>query len=339
MKMRSLDMRIYMKVNRARIKSAALSIAVLCALSLSSCSFIPGYTEPEDQYIISALGFDQEGGELVVSAQTSSEEGEVLDVYRGRGESVEYAMAHLEGTDARRIELGHCAMILIGESISPERLAEILDYCRRNDDVTVSAGVGAAHNAFELLSHSRASGYSLIRAMRQGEDGSGVSVGSRFYAIEDVRASEKRAGVFSLPYFVLGENTWSLWGLRLFRNCEALTLLDRGESAIYTMLCGRFGGGTADVTVNGVGYSALFRSCKRRVKLDGDTIVITCDVLLDRETRPRVDEESLMSAMSQEAEGLCRQLMERYGDVFGIAAALGCKGEDLNNAAVKVVFE
>lgn len=331
-------MRIYMKAKRKRIRMAPLLMATAVILCFFSCSFIPGYTEPEDQYIISALGFDEDKDGLVVSAQTSSETGETR-VYRGRGDSVEYAMAHLEGTDEKRIELGHCAMILIGTSVSADRMREILEYCRRNDDVTVSAGVAAAYDAFELLSHKDASGYSLIRAMRQGEDGSGISVKSRFYAIEDALASQGSGGVFALPYFSLSEDRWSIWGLRLFKNCEALTLLDRSESALYTMLSGSFGGGMADVTVDGVGYSALFRSAKRRVKLDGGEITIICDLLLDSEIRQAFDENALTLAMSREAQELCRQLMERYGDVFGIAEALGCEGETLSGVAVKVVFE
>lgn len=338
-------MRIYMKAKgRKSKKMSSLRIISAAALAifgifLVSCSFIPGYTEPEDQYMISALGFDEEGDELVVSAQTSSEEGKVLAVYRGRGDSIEYAMAHLEGTDAKRIELGHCGAVVIGESVSAERLREILDYCRRNDDVTVSAGLGTAHNAFELLSREDASGYAIMRAMRKGEDGNGISEGGRLYSALDVLFSGKRGGVFALPYFALDEEAWSLWGLRLFRNCERLTLLDRSESVIYTMVSGSFGSGMADVVVDSVRYSALFRSCKRKVCLDGDVISVRCKLLLDSEIRPPIDEKTLTRAMSESAGELCRQLMERYGDVFGIADAMDIGGEELESVDVRVVFE
>ena len=142
-----------------------------------------------------------------------------------------------------------------------------------------------------------------------------------------------------LPYFALDEEAWSLWGLRLFRNCERLTLLDRSESVIYTMVNGSFGSGMADVVVDSVRYSALFRSCKRKVCLDGDVISVRCKLLLDSEIRPPIDEKTLTRAMSESAGELCRQLMERYGDVFGIADAMDIGGEELESVDVRVVFE
>ena len=173
-------------------------LIVLCGIFLTSCSFVSGYGEPEDRYIVSTMGFDKVGDAIEVSVQMV--DGEEILVRTGVGESVRQAMAHLEGADEKQLEISHCAVIVIGDGIDGDRLAEIFDYCRKNSDITVGVKVTAAYNARELLSLEGVDGYRLLGAVRDDAYGVGFTKGSRFYEIEDIRASKDQS-VYHLPYF------------------------------------------------------------------------------------------------------------------------------------------
>ena len=130
-----------------KIRSFLLVFLFLSCFFLFSCSSISGYSEPEDRYIVSAIGFDYSSGMLEASVQIVGDEGEENLIRSGFGESVRQAMGHIEGADSRQLEISHCALILIGDSIGKDTLAEIFDYCRKNNDITVGVKVAAAHSA------------------------------------------------------------------------------------------------------------------------------------------------------------------------------------------------
>lgn len=292
-------------------------LAILACLILVSCSAIPGYSEPEDRFIVSALGFDVIDGAMRVSAQIVAGEGEPERVCVGKGESVEQAMAHIEGADAKQLETSHCALILIGDSVEKEALAEILDYCRRNDDITIGAKVASAHDAGALLSLEGADGYELLGALRESSDGAGFAGGSRFYEIEEIRASKKEGAVYHLPYFSADGEIYTVAGLKIFKDDGAVVRLDRSESAYYMMIKDEFDGGSADFEYNGRQDSVYVRGCKTDYKTDGEGFYVTCHLDVNSELLGELDRDKVMTACSERAQRLCRELTERYGDIFG----------------------
>ena len=147
------------RIADAVIRAILSMIVVLC---FASCSSISGYSEPEDRYIVSAIGFDYVGGALEASVQIVGDEGKENLIRSGRGENVRQAMGHIEGADSRQLEISHCALILIGDSVEKKDLSDIFEYCRKNNDITVGVKVASAHNAKELLSLE--DGYELLCA-------------------------------------------------------------------------------------------------------------------------------------------------------------------------------
>ena len=279
-----------------------ISAILLClCLFFSSCSAIDGYGEPEDRYIVSAIGFDQDGETLTVSVQIV--DGSEFFVRTGRGESARGAMAHITGADSRRLEISHCALIVIGDGVEGETLADIFEYCRRNKDVTVGVKLSAAHNAEELM--RAVDGYELLGAVRDGESGFGFVGGSRFYEIEGERSA---GNAYRLPYFENEGETFTLSGLKFFKNDKSLVKLDRSESAYYMMLKGELEGGCVDVS----GDSLYLGACRAEYDLDGESLFVLCTL----EARSEITDED-KKEMAERAEKLYEQLYLRYGDLFG----------------------
>ena len=298
-----------------------LSVAFLGGiLLLLSCSSIYGYSEPEDRYIVSALGFDEKEGSFEVSV--SVVDGEETRVFRGIGDSVDHAMSHIKGADAKQLELSHLAVIVIGNSIDDESLSEVLAYCQNNDDITIGVRLASAHNAAELLSLDGSDGYTLTGAFRDGKDGSGFAGGSRFYELENDRISDSRGRVCHMPYFSVGEEGYYLDGLKIY-GVFGWVRLDRVESAYYMMLRGEFSAGPLDMEYGGEAHGVLVSSCHTLYRYEDGRIGIVCKLGITSEYLSESDASAAMKACSDKAESLCRQLFDRYGDIMGIGKRIG----------------
>ena len=290
------------------MKSRCLAFVLLCCLFLSSCSFVSGYGEPEDRYMVSAMGFDKSGDLIEVSVQII--DGEEILLRRGVGDSARQAMAHIEGADERQLEISHCALIVIGDRVSGDSLADIFDFCRKNSDITVGVKMVSAYNAGELLSTD---GYRFLGAVRDDDSGVGFTAKSRFYEIEDIRES---GDAYHLPCFVSDGGTYTVSGLKIYKNDDALVRLDRSESAYYMMLKGELYGGSVDVEIDGKSDSVYLRKCNTRREIKDDTLYIKCNLEVN-ERLLSYDAEVIEEALSGEAQKLYYELYRRYGDIFG----------------------
>ena len=293
------------------MKSRCLIFILLCCLFLSSCSFVSGYGEPEDRYIVSAIGFDKSGDLVEVSVQII-DGGEML-IRRGVGETARQAMAHVEGADEKQLEISHLALVVIGDRISGDSLADIFDFCRKNSDITVGVKVVSAYSASELLSIEGAEGYRLVGAVRDDDSGVGFTAKSRFYEIEDIREA---SGAYHLPYFETDGEIYTVSGLKIYQNDEGKVRLDRSESAYYMMLKGELYGGSVDVEMDEGRDSVYLRRSKTDYEIKEDALYIKCNLEVNERLLP-YDTWQLESALSGEAEKLYGELYTRYGDIFG----------------------
>lgn len=280
---------------------------------LFSCSSISGYSEPEDRYIVSAMGFDVVDGALAVSVQIMDKDS--TRVCRGLGESVWQAMAHIEGADARQLEISHCALILIGDTLGAGEISEVLDYCRKNNDITVGVKVASARDTHALLSLGY-DGYELLGAIRDGYDGVGFTGGSRFYEIEEIRSSQS-VPVYHLPYFFTVGEGYTVSGLKLFKGDSPILRLDSSESAYYMMIKGELVGGSLDYEMDGREESLFVRRCRTEYRRDGDKAYVSCKIYAVGN-----EVEKASAACSERAQRLCRELVERYGDIFGLSGEI-----------------
>ena len=301
-------------------------VSVTVCLFLMSCSSVYGYSEPEDRYTVSALGFDYENGVFTASARMVAEDRSEVKVFSGSGESVGYAMSHIKGADAKQLELSHLAAVIVGEGINDDALSDILDYCKGNDDITVGIRLASAHRASELLSLEEADGYTLTGALRDGKDGSGFTGGSRFYEVENDRLADRARAVCHLPYFAVDSEGYYLDGLKIYTANGAIARLDRTESAYYMILRDEFSGGPLDFEYDDKANSTFVRSVKTSYGYEDGRVDIVCELDYDQKSVAGNDSDEIMRACSGYAESLCRELFSRYGDVMEIEKRIGVTG-------------
>lgn len=297
------------------------SALILCAAMLVSCASVYGYSEPEEKYTVSALGFDKEGKVFSVTARVAGENEAEKEpkVFLGAGESVSAAMAHIKGADEKGLELSHLAAVVVGDSIGDGEMSEIFDFCRKNGDVAVGVSFAATYSAGELISSPEWDGFGLTGALRSGKGGSGYAIGCRFYEIENARLDRRES--YRLPYFSEWESGYTLDGLKIYTPRGETVRLDRSESAYYMMVLGLFEGGAVDLEYKGREYSIFVSDCKTSRRTEEDRTVVECRLDLNPRRLPAEDTGGLLEGCSARATELFRRLTERYGETLGFETA------------------
>ena len=295
---------------------------------LSSCSLIPGYTEPEEQAIVSAIGFDVASDSVRVTVGISEEGGKQSRTLTGEGESIEEAVSYISASETSTLEVAHLAIIVLGRGIDSSWFGKIMDFCDRNEEISIAAQLVSCSDAEALLSADGASGYDISGAISSRREGSSVGAEARLYQVKGAILSSDP--VFALPYFVTDGGAFELMGVRIYRGGEALAVLDRNETAYYMMMRSLFDRGILGGDAPGLSGSVGISECKTKYefKRDGDAVLLTvrCSVVLDSELASDEYAEEILQAAAKNMEKLYIELSSRHGDVFGFSSAAAREG-------------
>lgn len=189
------------------MRRAALFLAAgLLFLPLSGCRAV----EPEEVYLVSALGFDRIDSEVRLVAEvplTRENEADKMEVriFEGRGKTIPYALENMKTGLAKQLEFGHCALIVLGQGVEEDLLDQALERVL-TWQVPLSATVVSSPNAKELLKKGSlsapAAGYELPDVLRLIGKERGILFSCRVYEVVSA------GGSFRLPRFLPnGEET------------------------------------------------------------------------------------------------------------------------------------
>ena len=296
-------------------KFMGLFVLSLVLLMPTGCGRMGGYTEPEEIAVVSAMGFDSAEHGVRVSVQTVDGSGNAPKVIDGEGESIDLALSSIYSDGSKRLELTHCALLVLGDGLDGGTISEIYELCRRSDEISDAVLMVGAHEAYPLLSLENAAGYDVASAMRSYPEGAGLFSKNRFYEIISAEKTDRGAGVAALPYFYVSEDKYSLWGLKLYRGHEEKVLLDRRESALYLMMRGIFTSGSVEYFGGGRVKTASLDGCRTDLSRINEGI-ITCRLTLGEDMSEN-ERNALLSSCRGGGTELYRMLSERYGDLFG----------------------
>ncbi len=222
-------------------------IIIICLLTLCGCS---DYAESNSQYMVSAIGFDSDGENIIASTQTviiesNGEEKQETKVFTAKGKTPAQALFNISGYLSKSLLFDHCGVVAIGKGISKETLGKIFDYS--NDEKNLNLGVYfvCTDSAEELLNADPvsfvASGYDIMGIIEKASDETGILYQNRFYEIKALEA--KKGKVFSLPFFECKEDGIKMNGRNIYRDREFVTSIDENESYIYSVICNSNKGG------------------------------------------------------------------------------------------------
>jgi len=305
-------------VKKIKLYCAALTL-ILAALIFPSCSAIPGYSEPEEQAVVCAIGFDVVDGRVKVTLQLAESGGEKFRSVEGDGRSIDEAVAYITAKESSSLEVSHLAIVAIGRGIDKSWFDNILDFCDRGDAISTSANLISTNDANALLSIEDASGYRLSEMISSTREDSSLGAQSRLYKIRNMLSSD--VPVFALPHFFADGEDFELYGLHVFRSGTSLSVLDRNEGAYYMMIQGLYDGGILGGDATGLAMSVGVSKCRTKYvsRVEGDSAILTVRLMitLDSEIADDKHADEILRATKKNAEELYEKLSSLHGDVFG----------------------
>ncbi len=329
----------------ARIISSFLLFLLIS--SFSGCRKITQYREPEQQYLVSAVGFDRENGELKASLEViifsvGKAEGSIESkVFTGAGKTVKQALGNLSGEISKKLLYGHCALIVLGESLNAGQVDEIFNFCCSGKEIPISASLVSAPDAAALLSCKSIStpvtGYDITGVIKQKSENWGIGLANRLYDVEGRRLRDK--SYYAIPHFsVSGEGSDTVYtfsGIRIYENDLPSLLFDLPESALYSLLTGTYGSGTFYIESDGVIYQPEVKRASSSVKTDNENcsslcIAVKMHLLLRRGQTEKIDTEALGAALEKKSRELFIAASAlSHSDIFEIESRLGRSGENV----------
>lgn len=221
----------------------ALLITAMLVLFLNGCTVKKTAAMYTNDYLVSALGFEETGGRLTVVAETviintedtEAEKKRVL--LEGRGETATEAFADLYKSSVQLLEFSHCAVAVIDIDISENVLSQIIDYCKTLEKLNLSVQLVSSYDTKKLLSFepvtSVAMGYDIVSMLSTNTDLKGIKYKNRLYEIEAQRKTE--LNIFALPSFAINKDTYFIDGLSVFKENSFALSLNNEQASIYAI--------------------------------------------------------------------------------------------------------
>ena len=127
-------------------KAAAVVLAVLMSVALTSCSRVTIYSqqrEPDDYILIQAIGIDWTDGQIVVTASTGTGlDGEEPKIFEAKNATLSQAINDIKyGYLNEEAFFSHTSQIVIGEDAAARGIEEYLDYTARNINMRLSSNI------------------------------------------------------------------------------------------------------------------------------------------------------------------------------------------------------
>ena len=231
-------------------KTVCLILAAFLSAVLCGCS---GENAKSDRrYMVSSLGFSTDGAlinvfaEIIIVNSEDPESSPETKLFSAAAQSISGALDKIGSSLEKPMLLNHCAVIAVGEKMTPYWFSEICDYCFNENRITMSAYMISVEDPYELLSEkspsSAAKGYDIMGMIEQQSERTGLSYSSRYFEVEAVRESGKKT--FTLPHFVISESGTSVDGLSVFREDRLIANLNNEDSGCYAVITGEFKNGT-----------------------------------------------------------------------------------------------
>ncbi|MGI6029566.1 MAG: Ger(x)C family spore germination C-terminal domain-containing protein [Candidatus Heteroscillospira sp.] len=329
----------------------ALLAAVLCIGCTGCTSIFSSYREVEQLHLIQTIGVDKRGDEVTLSISSSQGGSVSATTMAHPGKSIPDAMRRLQELSVHEdIFYAHTRYAVVGEDTAVSGLPELLDFICRSGQIRTDIGmfVLKGGTAEELITRSSTADNSITDVL-SSLDRAGRRDGSNYVfscqeiirallehgsaLISAVQTKKTEGFIFSDA----GELTAEPVGYGILKG-EALCGYITGDSARgVNLLVNREGLG--EVVVNAgapVSLNARSSKCSITPSWDGDRLdairvecSLDCAVAEFSESVPHPspeDYENAAQALSQEAEGWLRSVLELQrlydADFLGLCAAV-----------------
>ena len=202
-------------------------------LMLAGCNY---FTEPEGQYMVTTLGFEETRGGFTVYLQAvdlkKGEQNGNPDTFtvKGEGKTPQKALTDAKTTLGKTLSIKHCELIVLSDTVSREGIEKIFSLCDALE-IPFKTRLCVCADIEKLLSYDGVSaGFELSSLIRQNANNSGFGGHTALYEIKT--AVQVSDGDFALPVLKT-EGEVKVAGLLVFEGGEGAEYLDFDQSINY----------------------------------------------------------------------------------------------------------
>lgn len=195
-----------------RLKKIICLLLILSALmSLCACSSF----EADGRFIVSAIGADSDGEQIILSVQTIEigegdfDEPPDVKVLSVSAKTPEEALKKLKAKSIKPLNFDHCAVMLCSSGLTVDQFMKMRDLCMQRKDINLAITVCITSNSREILeienSTGLTSGYDvavLIESYMKQDD---KNFKCKFYEIA-------KSDDFVLPFITYKDETLCISG-------------------------------------------------------------------------------------------------------------------------------
>ncbi len=288
-------------------------LLLLFTVLFTACS--DGRREPEQIAIASAVGFDAAEEGLLLSVELPGAEGGSSVISEADG-NVHTALRQLAEGMERRLLLSHCALIVLGDSLSEEQLEAVFSFIGAGEELPLEAMAVSSSSAHDLLSAGESARKTVGYTLRAHFDR--ICRATGFYsesAVYQLRADERAAREIVLPAFERQGESLRYAGLRILRRGASAVTVEPAETTAFALLSGRWIGRTD-------GQNGLYPDVDlTRLELSGTVSESGVRLLLDMEGAAPPSEETVESIrtlfLRLRGEGDVLRIGERLSKTLG----------------------
>jgi len=231
-------------MKRMRIKKIlSLFLVLILLFCLSGCSGNV-YTQADQQYIVSAIGFLNKSGRIRAVAEAvavnaeSTEQSVERVVLEGEGATPAESVLDLAARLSKPLLFDHCGVILTDATLNREEVEKVLSYCEENKQINLAAYIVYSDDIEKLLSLKPMAaltvGYDIIGVIDRAQSLYGIKFFNRFY---EVKANTlKKSNTFLLPSFEAVGEEYTISGSEVYSSFERKARLTNEQTALYCLI-------------------------------------------------------------------------------------------------------
>ena len=261
-------------------KFLIVTFSVLLCFSLCGCSIKGAYISKTNDYLVSAIGFEESGDiitvfcEAVIINNEDTEADKKAELLEGTGKTLELAFADLYKSAVEVLEFSHCTVAVIDESISAEKFSEITEFLLNLEKLNISVQLISCNNAKDLLTceaiTSLAIGYDIIGMLEKESDITGIKYKNRLYEV--VLERQSPLDVAAIPSIKVLHGEYFINGIAVLKSGKLSLKLDREQAATFAIATDTQSNG--EIVVNSNKFKIASNLTTVRIEKENPDIII-----------------------------------------------------------------
>lgn len=233
------------------MKKIGLILTVLVlATFLTSCK------EPNQTFLVSAICFENENGEIKATAEyisvldTDAESGYTAKTTSATGEDVEIVLNRLSSGESKPLFYSHCATVLLAKNLNPYQIDGIFSYLKKGE-IPFSAYLVAVENNNILGAKTDSTpsvGFALSSLLKNKTENFGFWDSVKVFEI--ITARKQKENIYALPFVLMEDEKLKAEKSLIYLNDLPKRLLNTTESIFYAMARNIYSGGRIEIENN-----------------------------------------------------------------------------------------